>query len=432
MLLTLIAAGIALSLSVLVHEFGHFVWGKLLGARVLKFSIGLGPRIIGIRRGETEYCLSWIPFGGYVKFAGMEDSENVENAFIEMPIWRRGLVMFSGPVFNLLLALIIFCSVIYVFGVGVLKTTTVGDVYPGSPAAMAGLVPGDSVTSVAGKPVVYWGDISDAAQQSRGHAIPFSIVRGGEEVTLEVVPVYSDTVGMWTLGMEPAVGTEVGEVMKDSPAYRVGIRPGDVITSVAGQSVTVWDDMVAVIHANPGREIALEWRRGSTEMRGEAVPRSRIVLEGDKVEKVGMIGILMPFARNRLSFGGSLVEGSLRTWFTLQRIGFFIFELFSRRVSPSLIGGPAAIVQLAGESMKWGPEFFLNFFGFLSVNLFVLNLIPLPPLDGGQLVFLLFEGVRRRPLSKMARLVFAQVGIIILVLAMVYVTFNDLMRWGTR
>jgi regulator of sigma E protease len=431
-MLTLVAAGIALSLSVLVHEFGHFVWGKVLGARVLKFSIGLGPRMLGLKRGETEYCLSWVPFGGYVKFAGMEDSENVKNAFIEMPIWKRSIVMFSGPVFNLLLALIIFCSVIFVFGVGVLKTTTVGAVYPDSPAAVAGLVPGDSITSVAGRSVVYWGDISDATQLSEGAALPFEFVRGGERLTLRIVPILDDTVGLWTLGMEPAVSTEVGDVMKDSPAYRVGIRPGDIITSVEGQPVATWDDMVALIHANPGTEIVLEWTREGMLMRGRAVPKSEIVLDGDEVKKVGMIGILMPFARKKLSLGESVAEGFMRTWFTLQRIGLFVFELFTRKVSPSLIGGPAAIVQLAGESMKWGPEFFLNFFGFLSVNLFVLNLIPLPPLDGGQLVFLAFEGVRRRPLSKMARLVFAQVGIIILVLAMVYVTFNDLMRWGTR
>jgi regulator of sigma E protease len=431
-MLTLLAAGIALSLSVLVHEFGHFVWGKLLGARVLKFSIGLGPRILGMKRGETDYCLSWVPFGGYVKFAGMEESENVKNAFIEMPIWKRGLVMFSGPVFNLLLAFIIFCSVIHIFGIGVLKTTTVGVVYTDSPAAVAGLVPGDSITSVAGRGVAYWGDISDAAQESGGDPLRLEVVRSGEQLALEVLPVLDDTAGIWRLGIEPAVSTEVGEVMKDSPAYRVGIRPGDVITSVEGQSVTVWEDMVELIQANPGEEISLEWTRESRKMEGKAIPKSEIVLDGDQVRRVGMIGILMPFARKKLSPGQSIMEGLLRTWFTLERIGLFVFDLFTRKVSPSLIGGPAAIVQLAGESMKWGPEFFLNFFGFLSVNLFVLNLIPLPPLDGGQLVLLVFEGVRRRPLSKMARLVFAQVGIIILVLTMVYVTFNDLMRWGTR
>jgi regulator of sigma E protease len=428
----LIAAGIALSLSVLVHEFGHFLWGKLLKARVLKFSIGLGPKILGMKRGETEYCLSWVPFGGYVKFAGMEESENVENAFIEMPVWKRALVMFSGPVFNLGLAFIIFCGVIYIFGVGVVETTTVGKVYPDSPAAVAGLVPGDSITSVAGRSVVYWGDISEAAQESGGKALQFEVARGQERIALEVVPIFDDTVGMWALGIEPTVSTEVGDVMRDSPAYKAGIRPGDVITSVAGESVAVWDEMVAVIHANPGKEIDLEWVRNGSTMHAEAVPRAQIVQSGDSVTRVGMIGILMPFATKRLSLGGSIVEGFLRTWFTLERIGLFVFELFARRVSPSLIGGPAAIAQLAGESMRWGPEFFLNFFGFLSVNLFVLNLIPLPPLDGGQLVLLAFEGVRRRPISKMARLVFAQIGIVILVLAMIYVTFNDLMRWGTR
>lgn len=432
MLFTLIAAGIALSLSVLVHEFGHFIWGKLLRARILKFSIGLGPKVFCVKKGETDYCLSWVPFGGYVKFAGMEDSENVENAFIDMPIWKRSLIMFSGPLFNLVLAFIIFCAVIGFFGVGVLKTTTVGQVYAGSPAAAAGLVAGDSIVSVSGRSVVYWGDISDAAQESEGNSLSLEVVRESERLRLAVTPIYNDTIGLWELGLEPAVGTEVGEVMKESPAYKAGIRTGDVITSVDGESVKTWDDMVALIHASPGKEISLEWTRAGSGMQGRAVPKTQMVLNGDQVEKVGMIGILMPFAREKLSPAGSLREGFLRTLFTLKRIVVFVFELFTRKVSPSLIGGPAAIAQLAGESLRWGPEFFLNFFGFLSVNLFVLNLIPLPPLDGGQLVLLGFEGVRRRPISKMTRLVFAQVGVIILVLAMIYVTFNDLMRWGTR
>ncbi|MFQ5905099.1 MAG: RIP metalloprotease RseP [bacterium] len=431
-MLTFLAAAIALSLSVLVHEFGHFVLGKFLGARVLKFSVGLGPRIFGIKRGETDYCVSWVPFGGYVKFAGMEEGKNVENAFVDMAIWRRGLIMFSGPLFNLLLAFVIFCAVVYVFGVGVIKTTTVGRVYPESPAAAAGIVIGDSVISVAGKSVVHWGDVAEELQKSRGERVTVHVVRAGRELALKAVPAFNDTFGVWQLGMEPAIGTEVGEVMKDSPAYRAGLRPGDVVTSIDGKPVAMWDDMVALIHGSPGKKIAITWLRTGKEMRAEVVPKSQMVLEGSKARKVGMIGILMPFARKRLTVAGSVVEGSMRTWFTFNRIVLFVFQLFARRVSPSLIGGPAAIAQLAGESLRWGQEFFLGFFGFLSVNLFVLNLIPLPPLDGGQLVFLAFEGVRRRPVSRMARLVFAQIGIILLVLAMIYVTFNDLMRWSSR
>ncbi len=432
MLLTLIAAAIALSLSVLMHEFGHFVLGKILGARVLKFSVGLGPKMLGMRKGETDYCFSWIPFGGYVKFAGMEDNENVENAFIDMSLWRRALVMFSGPLFNLALAFVIFCGVIQVFGIAVIKSTSVGEVYADSPAADAGMVTGDSVISVAGNAVVYWGDISEAVQKSKGRAVIVELARGGERLLLEVRPTFNDTFGVWELGLEPAVGTEVGEVMKDSPAYRAGVRPGDRVTSIDGMPVATWDQMVGVIHASAGKEITIGWLRDGQEMMGEAVPRSQLVLDGDSLRSIGVIGILMPFARKRLSPAGSVAEGTLRTWFTLQRISGFVFQLFSRKVSPSLIGGPAAIAQLAGESLRWGPEFFFNFLGFLSVNLFVLNFIPLPPLDGGQLVFLAFEAVRRKPLSKMARLVFAQVGVVLLVLAMIYVTFNDLMRWGSR
>lgn len=432
MILTVIAAGIALSLSVLIHEFGHLLVGKLLGARVLKFSAGLGPRIFGITRGGTDYCLSWIPFGGYVKFAGMEESENIDDAFINMVVWRRSLIMFSGPFFNLLLAFLIFCAVIYAFGIGVIKTTTVGKVRTDSPAAVAGIVNGDSVISVSGKAVAYWGDIEKAVQESKGQPIDLQVMREGEKYVLRVAPVYNDTFGGWALGLEPAIGSEVGDVMKESPAYRAGLRPGDIMTSVDGKHVSRWDEMVAVIHASPGKKIVIEWLREGQKMSAEIVPKSQLVASGNNVEKVGLIGILMPFGRMRMSPAGSIVEGSFRTWFTLKRIILFVFGLFTRRISPSLIGGPAAIAQLAGDSLRWGPEFFLNFFGFLSVNLFVLNLMPFPPLDGGQLVFLAFEGVRRKPLSKVSRLVFAQIGFVLLAMAMIYVTFNDLMRWSAR
>ena len=432
MILTVIAAGIALSLSVLTHELGHLLVGKILGARVLKFSAGLGPRIFGITRNGTDYCLSWIPFGGYVKFAGMEESENVDNAFINMAVWRRGLIMFSGPLFNLLLAFLIFCAVIYAFGIGVIKTTAVGKVYQDSPAAAAGIVVGDSVISVSGETVTYWSDIEKAVQESKGQPLDLQVMREGKEYVLRAVPVYNDTFGGWALGLEPAIGTEVGEVMKESPAYKAGLRSGDIMTSVDGKRVSKWDGMVTVIHASPGKKIVIEWLREGQEMSAEVVPRSQLIASGDSTEKVGLIGILMSFGRKRMSPVGSIVEGSSRTWFTVRRIVLFVFGLFTRKISPSLIGGPAAIVQLAGESLRWGPEFFFNFFGFLSVNLFILNLLPLPPLDGGQLVFVAFEGVRRKPLSKVSRLIFAQIGFILLVMAMIYVTFNDVMRWSAR
>lgn len=432
MILTILAAAVALSLSVLIHEFGHFLVGKLLGARVLKFSIGLGPKMFAITRNNTEYCLSWIPFGGYVKFAGMEESEGIDNSFVDMGIWKRSLIMVSGPLFNLLFAFLIFCAVIYTFGIGVIKTTTVGKVYPDSPAATAGIVIGDSVISVSGEAVAHWGDIEKAVQESRGRPLELRVMRQGKKYLLRAAPVYNDTFGGWALGLEPAIGTEVGDVMKESPAYRAGLRPGDILTSVDGKYVSRWDEMVVAIHASPGKKIVIEWLREGQEMSAEVVPKSQIIASGNKAEKVGLIGILMPFGRQRMSLVGSIVEGSFRTWFTLKRIALFVFDLFTRRVSPSLIGGPAAIAQLAGESLRWGPEFFFNFFGFLSVNLFILNLFPLPPLDGGQLVFLAFERVRRKPLSKVSRLIFAQIGFILLVMAMIYVTFNDLMRWSAR
>jgi len=257
-------------------------------------------------------------------------------------------------------------------------------------------------------------------------------MREGKEYVFRAVPVYDDTFGGWALGLEPAIGTEVGEVMKESPAHKAGLRPGDMVTSVDGIRVNKWDEMVAVIHASPGKKIEIEWLREGQKMSAEIVPKSQLVASGNNAEKVGLIGILMPFGRKRMSPVGSIVEGWSRTWFTLQRIVLFVFGLFTRKISPSLIGGPAAIAKLAGDSLRWGPEFFFNFFGFLSVNLFVLNLIPLPPLDGGQLVLVAFEGVRRKPLSKVSRLIFAQIGFILLVMAMIYVTFNDLMRWGAR
>jgi regulator of sigma E protease len=434
MIFTFIAAVIALSLSVLVHEFGHFVVGKLIGAKVLTFSVGFGPRMLGLRRGEADYRISWVPFGGYVKFAGMEDNENTENAFVDLAVWKRSLVMFAGPLFNLALAFIVFFAVIYTFGIGVINSTTVGEVYPGSPGAAAGIQVDDKLVSISGQEITDWDELDKVVQQSKGRPLSVRLVRGNEDLNVELVPAFNDTVKAWWLGLVPAIGTEAGEVMRDSPAYKAGLRPGDRIVSVDGRAVTKWDEMVGIIRASAGKKIVVEWLRDGTPMRAEVTPKAQMVASssGEKVEKVGTIGILTALGRKKLSAAGSVAEGWLRTTYTLKRVVLFLVELFARKVSPSMIGGPAAIVQLAGESLRWGPEFFLGFFAFLSVNLFVLNLLPLPPLDGGQLAFLLFEGARRRPLSKTARLAFAQVGLLLLVLSMILVTFNDIMRLGTR
>lgn len=348
-MLTILAVVFTFGILILFHEFGHFLACKKIGVRVEKFSLGLGPKLIGFKKGETEYCLSAIPLGGYVKLAGEDPHEKLKGKrweFLSRSVGARFLIIITGPLANFVLAFLLFSLI---FAVGL-----------------------------------------------------------------------------------PALPTEVGEVLKDTPAERVGLKSGDEIIAIDGIRVRHGGELQRIVFSNPGKELKFTIQREGRESILTIMPELKRVedLLGQEVE-VGMIGITFPeeLIRMRYPMGEAIGRGGRRTIeltvLTLKGLGMLI----SGKVPLKSLAGPLFIVQAAGTAAKIGFTTLMGFIGIISVNLFVINLLPIPLFDGGHIIFLLFEGIRKKPLSIRAQEIAQQVGLFIILLLVVIVIRNDIPRF---
>ena len=347
---TVVSAIIVLGVLIFVHEFGHFIVAKRFDIKVLRFSLGFGPKIIGRTYGETEYCLSAVPLGGYVKILGQDPDEEIEEedldrAFSRKSVWIRMAVVVAGPLFNLLLAVLIF-SVVYMFGV-------------------------------------------------------------------------------------PQLTTKVGTVNKDFPAYQAGVRDGDRILSVNGNKVTSWTELSHAIRKSKGDTITLGIKRGNKVISVNVAPMIKKTknLFGETIE-VRMVGITAAREITTRSVGPfrAIWMGIHRTWEIIYLTFVSIGKIIQRVIPAKTIGGPIMIMQMAGQQARAGLVNFLLFMALISINLGILNLLPIPVLDGGHLFFMLFEAVFGKPLSVRKMEIAQNIGLALLVLLMVFAFYNDLSR----
>jgi regulator of sigma E protease len=352
---TLFSFILVLGLLIFVHELGHFLFAKLFGVRVLKFSLGFGPKVAGKVVGETEYVISAFPLGGYVKMFGENPDEqqiapeDKNVSFAHKAVWQRFMVVLAGPLFNLLFAVVLFFLVFATVGVPTaVDTTRIGKVNENSPAAAAGMQTDDVILAINGEKTVAWLDVLEGVKSSEGQPVEVLIQRGGEEIALEIVPEI-DTV-------KNVFGEEVEQ------RFMIGIMKADELTY------------------------------------------------------------------EKTSIFGALQNACKQTWMyiTLTVLGFI--KIIQQVVPASEIGGPILIAQIAGEQMKAGWLNLIYFMSLLSVNLGILNLLPIPVLDGGHLVFLTIEGLRRKPMNERAQIVAQQVGIGLLGTLMIFVFYNDIVR----
>ncbi len=412
---------VALGILVFVHELGHFLVAKKAGIRVERFSLGFPPKMFGVRVGETEYCLSWIPFGGYVKVAGMADvgtdaATGAPWEFPSKPIWVRMAVIAAGPFMNFLFAFVALISLFLAYGIDTVDSTVV---LPGagSPSAAAGIQEGDRVLRVGDRPVSNEYELFKALESVSSGEVFVDVERGGKVLSFELPAADSEA-----LGLEVVPPPVVGRVIPDMPAEAVGLQEGDRITMVAGRTVHSWSQMSTAIRLHPEEKIELVWVRGGRLMLAEVTPVARV----EAGETIGQIGIGVPAARASIGTAEALMMGARSTYDFSWLILGFLGELFQGERSPNELAGPLRIAQLAGQTAARGLEHFVSFLAVLSVNLAVVNLLPIPVLDGGHLLFLTLEAVMRRPLSLRQREIVQQVGLVIMLLIMVLVTFNDL------
>ncbi|HTT67683.1 MAG TPA: RIP metalloprotease RseP [Gemmatimonadales bacterium] len=446
-LLDLVGAVVVIGVLIFVHELGHFLAAKSVGIAVLRFSFGLGPRTpIGIRIGETDYCLSWIPFGGFVKMAGVEEEGAAgaveggrveaevppERTFDAKPLWARVFVISAGVVMNALFALLVYSVIARAYGTPVDTTVTVGAVdstaLPLGASALASLRPGDRILRINGDSMRGWGAIQQKLYTAPGTRITIEVAGRATPILLDVPRSEKDARASLIGALAPWHEPVIGEVLAGRPAEAAGLEPGDRIDSAGGQAIPSWELMQRVIERSAGRPLALVVGRGGREVRVEVTPQptqARDPATG-KTLTVGRIGIGP--ALQRFGLLGSLGEGLRQTGAAGGIILFTLKGLVTGQVSVRDIGGPILVGQLAGEVARAGLRNFLAFMALFSINLAILNLLPIPVLDGGHLAFLFVEGVRGRPLSLEQRQRLTQIGFFVLVGIMVLALGNDVLR----
>jgi regulator of sigma E protease len=422
------AAVVALGLLIFAHEMGHFIVAKLSGVSVLKFSLGFGKKIVGWKIGETEYMISAFPLGGYVKMLG-EDEETKElapeekkRAFMDQPVWKRAAIVFAGPLFNILLAILL-CYILFLTGFPT-AIAKVDDVAAGSPAAKAGFKPGDVIEKVDGDYVDVWEQVAELISAHPGQAMTFSVRRDGHVVHLAAVP--TDVNGKGDLGLGGSV--IIGAVMARSPADVAGIKAKDRVLAIAGHPVGSWTQMADIVKVNSDKSLGFVIERGGKRFDTKITPRLSEAKKGEKQN--GIIGVEMGSDLESMAYGPveSLKLAAERTSMMTSLTVQFIGRLIGGKEDASQVGGPIAIVQLSGRQARQGPADYIIFIALLSVNLGVINLFPVPVLDGGHLMFLGIEAIQRKPLSMRTREIAQQVGLFMLIALMVFVFYNDIMR----
>jgi regulator of sigma E protease len=348
---TIVATIFVLGILIFFHELGHFVVAKRSGIRVERFSLGFPPKMIGKKIGDTEYCISWIPLGGYVKMAGEDPYEtNIKgkpDEFTSKPVGIRAMVIAAGPIMNLVLAVLIFWGIIFFQG---------------------------------------------------------------------KYKFHEDT-------------TIIGMVGAGEPADLAGIQPGDEIVSVNGITVNTFREMAEIIYQHVEEPVEVKWVRDGQEFSAAITTyKDKVIDENGDMQNVGKIGLGPSYTKIKVGFFKSLVDAVGTVWEILVETVIFIFQLITGAASVKLLGGPLLIAQTAGETARSGLVSLLAFTALLSVNLSLINLLPIPVLDGGHLLFLSIEKIKGSPLSLKQRATLQQIGLAFLILLIIFVTYNDFLR----
>ncbi len=452
---TFLAFIIVLGVLVFVHELGHFLAAKWAGIHVHRFSVGLGAPIKALTfiRGGTEYSVSWIPLGGYVKMASREEqggSDALEGGtaslvdvppdavFEAKPVWKRIVVILAGVVMNILFAWVVYAGLLWTTGERVTPIRVVGAVLPADslPLAvrpLAQLQPGDTIVAVAGQPVEVWEDIGEAILTSASDTIRIEVAGRPSIVMALHRDALEERVRAATalIPRLPPLVPVVGAVTGGRPAAAAGMAVGDTVLAVDGIPTPVWSEVVERISERPGQEITVSLARAGTRVEIRVTTLVETVPDADgNPREVGRIGFAVqdPSVRRPVGMGAALVGGWGQTVQASTQVVRAVRGLATGRVSTRELGGPIQIGQMAGETARLGGEAFLLFMALISVNLAVMNLLPIPVLDGGQFLFLVGEAITGRPLSAKLRERFSMVGLALILMLMVLAFSNDIRR----
>ena len=428
-MITILSFLFVLGVLVFVHELGHFLVARWHGVRVLVFSLGFGPKLVKVTRGGTEYCISAVPLGGYVKLAGetVEDAQTgAPDEFLSKSKWVRFQVYVAGPVMNILLAIVV-AAIVLSRGADVpvyrSNAAVVGSIEADSPAAAAGVQVNDIILAVDGVPVGTWDEFEMAVLPRAGRELGINLQRGAERLTIRMTPEAVGSYEMGELGIGPVLRPQITQVNPGSPAEAAGLRRGDVFLAVNGERNLADQGIVERIRASADVPIVLTMERERTPVDIAVTPRG--------AQGAALIGVsISGFEVTRID--PTMVEAiglSLRqNWENTLLIGRTLGGLVTRDTPVRQLMGPVGIAQLSGSAAEIGWVALLNLMAMISLNLGLLNLMPVPVLDGGHIAILAVEGLSRRDLSVRVKERILVAGAALMVLLMVTVIYNDIAR----
>ena len=432
---TIVAFLFVLGVLVFVHELGHFLAARRLGVRVLTFSLGFGPKLLKTKRGDTEYCLSAIPLGGYVKMAGENPEDQPQGAadeFLSKSKWQRFQILMAGPAMNMILAVLLL-AVVLAQGDRVLaflsRPAVIGVVQADSPAERGGIQPGDEVVRINGRTVASWEDLEVGVTSRADRDVEFVIRRGGEERTLTIRPtttkvsVQSDTTfEVGTIGVLPDTYPLIDAVNPGDPAEKAGLAKGDVILSIEGKRMVYSRNVSDALKTRAGQPTRILVRRSDAEVPITVTPVQR---GANAVIGITLGNETVTYTPGPIEALGLSVKRNVAT---AGLILITLGELLTGDASPRQLMGPVGIAQLSGASAREGWVELFALMASISLNLGLLNLLPIPVLDGGHMAIMGMEAVARRDFSLAAKEKMLFAGFVLLMALMVTVIYNDLTR----
>jgi regulator of sigma E protease len=422
--MTLIYFLIVIGILVFVHEAGHFIMAKRAGVRVEKFSLGMGPKLVGRKWGDTEYVISALPLGGYVKMAGENPDEEVTGAsdeFQSKTVWQRAKIAAAGSLTNIAVAFLLM-PLVYLIGTYAEGPAKVGFVEKGSPAELAGFQAGDVVEEINGRTISDWTKALTIIAVNPDTDVQVTLDRGGEKKVLTLRPEAATELRIGTAGLIPDMPAEFGRVRPGMPAEKAGFQTNDKVLAVNGVTVYHWNQFSNMVKESGGKPLKILIERAGKRKQVTVTPAK----DGDRY----VIGV-EPFVRlvfKRYGFLEAMSMGFAKTIETADLTLVTLKKLITFKLSIKTLGGPVMIAQMSGQAAAAGLSAFVALMATISLSLGILNLLPIPVLDGGLLVFLTIEALRGKPLSQKVMGVAQSVGAALLITLIAVVSYNDVMR----
>ncbi len=439
--MNIVIALVVLGVLIFIHELGHFLFAKWCGVYVEKFSLGFGPKLFGKKIGETEYCLSAFPLGGYVKMYGEDEEEMDSNdkskegrAFTDKKTWQRALIVFAGPLFNILLAIVVFWG-LFMTGFPDYEPV-VGEVKVGSVAEISGIKSGDKIVAVNDKNIRSWGEFQSIISENPNKNISLTL-DDGRKIPLTISEsqakdIFGDTEIVGDIGVSLLIPAIIGSVQEGSPAEIGGLKSGDKIISINNENIVGWNNSATYIRQRPNELLTFNILRNNENISLQITPKLNEINneKGEKVS-VGLVGITPKEGSVLVNYGfiDSMVKGFEKSWEFTALVFESFAKLIQRAVPADSLGGPIMIVQMTATSAESGMAALLTFMAIISLNLAVFNLLPIPVLDGGHLLIMAIESVTRRKLSEKIIGGFQRVGFALLMALMVFAFYNDIARF---